>query len=126
MLIKNVAMTRLVFLIAYIADYVGVIALKFLILPVDKGGFDLEASANSACTGMSEEELEKYTEYHGEDCTVSMKRYITYSIITGISFFTLIWLHFVLVIATYYTEAAEAEAKETGSPDEEETEPLVE
>ena len=58
MLIKNVAMTRLVFLIAYIADYVGVIALKFLILPVDKGGFDLEASANSACTGMTEEELE--------------------------------------------------------------------
>ena len=40
MLVKNMAVTRLVFLIAYIAEFVGTILLKFVILKPEAGGFD--------------------------------------------------------------------------------------
>ena len=73
---------------------------------------------------MTEEDLAAFTEAHGEDCAASMKRYIMYSVIGGLSFFTLFFIHFVLVIATYYNDAVEAEEKQSGTP-EEESEPLM-
>ena len=73
---------------------------------------------------MTEEDLAKFNEAHGEDCAASMKRYIMYSVIGSLSFVTLFFIHFVLVIATYYNEAVEAEEKQSGTP-EEESEPLM-
>ena len=124
MLISNQAITRLLFLIAYIAEYVGVLVLKFFVLDKESGGFDISDHAKSACTGMTEQDLEKFTEAHGEECEESMKRYIMYAVITALSFSALIFVHFALVIATYYTEAAEAEDKESGEAGEE-GEPLI-
>ena len=47
-----------------------------------------------------------------------------YGVITCLSFTTLVFVHFALVIATYYTEACEAEDKESGEAGEE-GEPLI-
>ena len=124
MLVKNMAVTRLAFLIAYIAEFVGCILLKFVVLKPEAGGFDAASHAASACSGMTEEDLAKFNESHGEDCPTSMKRYIMYSVIGSLSVVTLFFIHFVLVIATYYNEAVEAEEKQSGTP-EEESEPLM-
>ena len=124
MLVSNQAITRLLFLITYIAEYVGCMVLTFLVLDKESGGFNVTDHAKSACSGMTEEDLAKFTEAHGEECEESMKRYIMYAVITCLSFTTLVFVHFALVIATYYTEACEAEDKESGEAGEE-GEPLI-
>ena len=66
MLVSNQAITRLLFLITYIAEYVGCMVLTFLVLDKESGGFNVTDHAKSACSGMTEEDLAKFTEAHGE------------------------------------------------------------
>ena len=57
-----------------------------------------------------------------------MKSFIISSVITGIGIFSFFWIHFVFVLATYYTQALEIETmlqKASIPENKEENEPLV-
>ena len=45
MMIRNNSLTRLIFLVVYIVEYIAVLTLRFAILSPDEGGFDADAHA---------------------------------------------------------------------------------
>ena len=71
---------------------------------------------------MGTEGRTQFEQQHG-DCTAALEQYIFYGVMLGMIFGSLIFIHFILVIYTYWQEAAEEEEKTGG--DQEDEEPLM-
>ena len=71
---------------------------------------------------MDTQSRSEFEESHG-DCVAALEQYIFYGVMIGMIFGTLLFIHFILVIYTYWQEAVEQEEK-TGGADEDQ-EPLM-
>merc|ERR1712060_804899 len=123
MFMNGNAQSRLIAYAAYIFNCLVDGALFFFFLKPDQGGYSIDTWAKQACDGMNETDLEKFTAEHG-DCEPAMKNYIFYATGVGFTIGTLITIHFILVLYTYWQQAVEEEEGDTKVPGDDE-EPLM-
>ena len=111
---KNTAITRFLWLAAFSVKAVGDIIINFFLARPEQGGYDLDNYAKQACETMSEEDLTKFEEAHGE-CALAMRNYIFYGTIAWMVIAVLLLVHFILVLYFYWQEAIDYENKGFGT-----------
>ena len=121
MYFKNQTETRMATFFLYVFKSICDSLLFFFWLKPEQGGYSVATWAKHACEGMTADDLATFTEEHGE-CNPAMEKYIFY--VTGVMFTlgAFLQIHFILVLYTYWQQAAEK--GEAGSPGEDE-EPML-
>ena len=98
---KNSAFTRFLWLAAFVVKVVGDNMINFALATPEQGGYDLDNYAKTACEVMSEEDLAKFEEIHGE-CAVIMRSYIFYATIAWMVIAVPLVIHFIVVLYSYW------------------------
>ena len=93
MLFKNVAVTRLIFLFAYIFMFVLIQLINFSWASYDQGGVDIHEQAVSICNQMGATMIKEFEESHG-DCIPAMVNHVYYFTAVVLIFSTVLWLYF--------------------------------
>ena len=99
-------MTRLVFLLAFVAKIIGDSLINFIWASKEQGVVDIFAHAKDTCDHISEPDLKDFELKHG-NCADAMVQYVYYGAVVAMIISFIICVHFVLVLYTYWVEAAE-------------------
>ena len=114
----------MIFFGAFCLKVLGDYLINFLVATPEQGGYAPDEWAKEACTAMGEASKAEFEAEHG-NCEEVISKYIFYSmLVLNLLVSVPITVHFILVLLSYWREAADSE-KDDGEAGEEEEEPLM-
>ena len=98
--------------------------LFFFVLTPEEGGYAVSKWAADACKDMPTDDLEEFEKAHG-DCKPAMENFVFWGSSIFITIGSVITIHFILVLHTYYSQSVVGEEEKVTAGGEEEQQPLI-